>query len=310
MKSGTAYAAIVIPPTFSADLLTITTGDFVQPELDYYVNEKAGPVAPKITDTGVNTLDETINSTFVSTVTGVVASNIDTASAQAEQRMDGSKRGALGKIDDAAAKVGALRDSLSELREAGESASAKAEEARGALTEAKGADRGVLGGPFDRGRAREEVIDEGVNVFSANLADVSVRSLSLLAELSNDYETAQKDVREGLGRADGALADALEEGRGIVESERKLLDEADALLAELPEDSAAKEPLADLIERRRVQAELLSQQVEALDESRTAAGEALGALDGAGEQSPRPRRGPLRPCSRPPRRSTARRCPG
>ncbi|MFR1638495.1 MAG: hypothetical protein ACLSVD_04550 [Eggerthellaceae bacterium] len=32
-------------------MLSLTTGDFVQPELAYYVNEKTGPVAPKITDT-------------------------------------------------------------------------------------------------------------------------------------------------------------------------------------------------------------------------------------------------------------------
>ena len=68
VHSGTAYAAFVIPESFTADLLTLTTGDFKQPQLQYYVNEKAGPVSPKITDTGASTLDETINSTFVSTV--------------------------------------------------------------------------------------------------------------------------------------------------------------------------------------------------------------------------------------------------
>lgn len=59
LKSGRAYAAYVIPEHFTADLLTITTGSFTQPKIEYYVNEKSGPVAPKITDTGATTLDET-----------------------------------------------------------------------------------------------------------------------------------------------------------------------------------------------------------------------------------------------------------
>ncbi|MFR7494663.1 MAG: YhgE/Pip domain-containing protein [Adlercreutzia sp.] len=77
LKSGRAYAAYVIPEHFTADLLTLTTGDFTQPKIEYYVNEKSGPVAPKITDTGATTLDETINSTFVATVSDVVVKTID-----------------------------------------------------------------------------------------------------------------------------------------------------------------------------------------------------------------------------------------
>ncbi len=71
LEAGKGYAVFVIPKDFTSDLLSLTTGDFHQPELEYYVNEKAGPVSPKITDTGATTLDETINSTFVSTVSDV-----------------------------------------------------------------------------------------------------------------------------------------------------------------------------------------------------------------------------------------------
>ena len=48
VESGEAYAAFVIPEDFSADVTTLLSGDFQQPQLEYYVNEKAGPVAPKI----------------------------------------------------------------------------------------------------------------------------------------------------------------------------------------------------------------------------------------------------------------------
>ena len=68
VRSGASYAAIVMPPDFSKDLLTIITGDFVQPRLEYYTNEKANAIAPKITEVGASTLDTQINSKFVATV--------------------------------------------------------------------------------------------------------------------------------------------------------------------------------------------------------------------------------------------------
>ena len=57
VRSGAAYAAIVIPADFSEDLISITTGEFTQPALRYYVNEKANAIAPKITDVGASGLD-------------------------------------------------------------------------------------------------------------------------------------------------------------------------------------------------------------------------------------------------------------
>ena len=63
ISSGEAYAAFVIPSDFSEDMTTLLTGEFQRPQLEYYVNEKLNPVAPKITDTGASTLDNTINHT-------------------------------------------------------------------------------------------------------------------------------------------------------------------------------------------------------------------------------------------------------
>ena len=49
-------------------------GNYHQPKLTYYVNEKKSAIAPKVTDTGANTIEEQINSEFVSTVGETVAS--------------------------------------------------------------------------------------------------------------------------------------------------------------------------------------------------------------------------------------------
>ncbi len=48
VRRGDYYAAIVIPRDFSEKLTSMLTGDFEQPELTYYVNEKKNAIAPKV----------------------------------------------------------------------------------------------------------------------------------------------------------------------------------------------------------------------------------------------------------------------
>ena len=67
VESGEYYAAIVIPKNFSDNLVSMLDGNYRQPKLTYYVNEKKSAIAPKVTDTGANTIEEQINSEFVST---------------------------------------------------------------------------------------------------------------------------------------------------------------------------------------------------------------------------------------------------
>ena len=66
VRSGKYYAAIVIPDNFSESLLSVLSGKLNTPELEYYINEKANAIAPKITSTGASTIQSQINSTFSS----------------------------------------------------------------------------------------------------------------------------------------------------------------------------------------------------------------------------------------------------
>ena len=66
VKSGKYYASIIIPEDFSHSLLSILSGDLQTPKLDYYINEKANAIAPKITGTGAAAIQTQINSTFSS----------------------------------------------------------------------------------------------------------------------------------------------------------------------------------------------------------------------------------------------------
>ena len=132
LRAGKDYAVFVVPANFTQDLLTITTGNFKQPVLQYYVNMKTGPVAPKITDTGSGTLEETINATFVATVSDTVVETINSALDQAEVSISEGTSLASQRMDEAIGALGNARGQIA----AADGALANAQSARGASLEA------------------------------------------------------------------------------------------------------------------------------------------------------------------------------
>ena len=70
-RSGRYYAAVVIPPSFSKDMLTFYSDDVQHGRIVYYANEKKSAIAPKITDKGADSVAYQVNETFTQTVSEV-----------------------------------------------------------------------------------------------------------------------------------------------------------------------------------------------------------------------------------------------
>ncbi len=66
------YATIEIPEDFSKNTTTIVEKNIVKPNLIYTVNEKKNAIAPKMTDSGVNTVKSEIDKNIIKTVSGVL----------------------------------------------------------------------------------------------------------------------------------------------------------------------------------------------------------------------------------------------
>ena len=111
VKSGEYYAAIVIPDNFSESMVSFLSGKIEQPEFDYYLNEKKNAIAPKITDTGANTIQQQVNTEFVSAAAGTVA-----------DILNGSVSGIGTKLDDVqndiSTKISTVSDNLKEYEKA------------------------------------------------------------------------------------------------------------------------------------------------------------------------------------------------
>ena len=113
VERGDYYAAIVIPSDFSENLTSMLTGSFEQPELKYYVNEKKNAIAPKVTDTGAETIEQQINETFVSTVSKTLVEKADGLSAEMDADAAAADAGLTSNVDASVAAIQRVRDSLS-----------------------------------------------------------------------------------------------------------------------------------------------------------------------------------------------------
>ena len=71
VNSGEYYAALVIPQSFSADMMTLFSDEITHAQIEYYLNEKINPIAPHVTDAGATTVATTIDQTFTKTLSEV-----------------------------------------------------------------------------------------------------------------------------------------------------------------------------------------------------------------------------------------------
>ncbi|MBQ2666214.1 YhgE/Pip domain-containing protein [Methanobrevibacter sp.] len=62
---GDYYAGIIIPKNLSENIISITTDDPQQAELEYVVNVKSNPVATKLTDSGANAVYNSLNAKII-----------------------------------------------------------------------------------------------------------------------------------------------------------------------------------------------------------------------------------------------------
>jgi putative membrane protein len=72
VKNGKYYAALIIPSNFTENLLSIQDNSPQQAHIEYIANEKTNPVATRITNAGMDTLQAQINDQVVQTVDGII----------------------------------------------------------------------------------------------------------------------------------------------------------------------------------------------------------------------------------------------
>ena len=248
VKSGHAYAAFVLPRDFSADLLTLLSGDFQQPQLEYYVNEKMNPVSPKITDTGANTLDTTINSTFVATVAKTVTDALGEEVGVAQGKIDDAHTNALAGVDKAQQSISGARDSVQGLRDAADQSQTKVADAASLLSDADEV-LGDLSGQMLIVQSLMGTTQTDVSKLTSGLMGAMDSGSIFLSQSAAKVNTAiggaAAFVTEAQGRVDGAIA----QGNAMVSASQAVVAQMEALVAQMDDNDPNKASLEKAIER-------------------------------------------------------------
>ncbi len=248
VKSGHAYAAFVLPRDFSADLLTLLSGDFQQPQLEYYVNEKMNPVSPKITDTGANTLDTTINSTFVATVAKTVTDALGEEVGVAQGKIDDAHTNALAGVDKAQQSISGARDSVQGLRDAADQSQTKVADAASLLSDADEV-LGDLSGQMLIVQSLMGTTQTDVSKLTSGLMGAMDSGSIFLSQSAAKVNTAiggaAGSATEAQGRVDGAIA----QGNAMVSASQAVVAQMEALVAQMDDNDPNKASLEKAIER-------------------------------------------------------------
>ena len=88
VEDGAYYAAVIIPHDFSNKIASVLSNDVQRPSIEYYVNQKKNAIAPKITDKGVNLIQQQVNETFIATATEVIGNLLITADKDFQNRSE------------------------------------------------------------------------------------------------------------------------------------------------------------------------------------------------------------------------------
>ncbi len=71
VKSGAYYAAVVIPKSFSSDMMTLFSTDVKHADIEFYENQKANAIAQIVTEKGSSAVQNQVNETFTKTITTI-----------------------------------------------------------------------------------------------------------------------------------------------------------------------------------------------------------------------------------------------
>lgn len=102
-RSGEYYAAIVLPPSFSTDMMTFYAPGAERTSIDFYTNEKKNALAPKITEQGAEGVSAKISEAFTVTLGDVALGLITSVS---DYLSDDDTQAALTRVESRVGNIG------------------------------------------------------------------------------------------------------------------------------------------------------------------------------------------------------------
>lgn len=246
---GDYYAAIIIPADFSEHLTSMLTGEFEQPEIKYYVNEKKNAIAPKVTDTGAETIEQQLNETFVATVSSALVEeakelgvDVDAAGARVE-------RGALENVGDSVDALQRVRDGMADLNGTVDAAKGAATSAREALA-GMDAQAPTLVEALEKGHELLGTTRSAAGEFHTALSTALGNGAAQLASASAKADGAVGSISGAVSSAKTKIDISLINFQGIIDTNNRVIADLRALNEAIMDNSGDVEVFIRELERQ------------------------------------------------------------
>lgn len=286
VRSGEYYAAIIIPSDFTKHLTGILDGKTDKAHLQYFVNEKVNPIAPKVTDTVASTIQNQVDSQFTAKVGQVIAEKLEGISGEIIDKSESAVDQGISVLEgvqltlvNVDTQLGDLSTSLQEAKKALSDAADTAEGLEGIGSRVSENLADVLDN-FGTTRTNASNLVADINTALGNgssiISSVSARTNYDVSSIAGDMSTAGSQVNAAIRALEGDLTDS--------EALTAALTDAHSLLVDInPTDEDALAVRVDLdreiTKELDVMVQLSSAQEAKIDELREIAGQIQTTAD-------------------------------
>lgn len=214
VKSGKYYAAIVLPESFSRDIMSLFSKDRIQrSDILYYLNEKENAIAPKITDKGASAVQKQIDQVFAQTVTevgldileGLTQILDETEGKETMENFTANLQELAGELDDSAdlvdtfasivSSLGRVTDSSAEMLDAAVGKAGKAQKDLQQVTQTISGLSGAVTGTT-------EAVNLALRQTKESYQEIAKQADAAMDLLYQDMEAGQKVLAELAAKVD------------------------------------------------------------------------------------------------------------
>ena len=280
VKRGDVYATIVIPEDFSSDLLSMTSGDFTQPALQYFVNEKASAIAPKITDVGASTLDKQITSAFKEQVAKAATEAVKDAGDSVELKLLNARGDTLNAFDRTTKTLDEAEKNIDRMRAGLDSSRDSLASTRATLV-----DVGTTLGDVQVGVRQAQAIvaetQQQVVAFGDAASSAYLTGTTALADAAGSANASVAELTQQLKQANVRIDASITEVTAVVDANKRAIAQLQDLLDEADPSSPVGSQLKGALDSLEAQNAAHGEVLKTLQQANTDASGAVQAVSDA-----------------------------
>lgn len=221
--SSEYYAALIFPENFSEDFISVFSGNFTQPKIEYYVNEKLSGSGTKVTDSAASKIETTIDESFVSQVSDKVVEIAQRTGGAVHDKSEQSTSLLSHSVEEARNAISQNRTMVNDLTPTIDSSIHSVDSSNDLLKKLV-ASLPALDARLDSASTSLENIRKTLNDYSATLSAKVTESALALTQAAVDINLASAQIAGDIQTAKANVDTALAEARELVSYNNQLLE--------------------------------------------------------------------------------------